>query len=579
MDLRQRLEQELQDLLAEEARSADTGGGEGHHNYQIVFAPLLSQLSKVERTGGVFEAVLQDSSKLRTQVEACRALSQRLTLQVKRLDSMHTRASDTLVYVDDILNLKEARNDILEAVRSGDLSRAVGILKRVHSIQSLSVQPTDDYLAIKTAEEEVRLLVRKEFSNAIESSNVEAVMALCPLLQSLGLETEARDEFLAFMDRAVFTAIAADRVPTDGSVDLATAYAQALSHVFNASHSVMQQYLPLVIEGMEASLGDVHFIRRLHGRCEREAGLILKRFMKHRQVRDLVSAMRAEPSAANTSSPVSPAEVHTMLDELTVLIQYSCTFGKYVDQLCAGAEARPRKGAEGKVVVFAAPTDFSRMLEEMTQRFYLEGERWLVAAALRAAFLRHSDGAQTLDECFFVLQRCSQRSVATHSAAAADAVIRFICSQLKGELLKEAQGIASGAVARIASALVSRMTRHYRMHDPSYLPDAEQEASALNLSRSLQNIQHLYAMNLNPAAAESDEAKISAAADALVLIATCQRYIERLGKDTFEAVEQNFSSPPEVERLKKLRDEFTSSVNSFQQVKFIDESVLVITNI
>ena len=568
MDLRQRLEQELQELLAEERRRAEAGGGEGRHNYQIVFAPLLSQLAKVERTGGVFEALQQDSSKLRTQVEACRALSQRLTLQVKRLDSMHTRANETLLYVDDILNLKEARNDILEAVRSGDLARAVSLLRRVHSIQSLSFQPTEDYLAIKASEEEVRLLVRKEFSNAIESSDVAAVMALCPLLQSLGLEAEARDEFLAFMDRAVFTAIAADRVPTDGSVDLATAYAQSLSHVFNTAHSVMQQYLPLVIEGMEASMGDVHFIRRLHNRCEREAGVILKRYMKFRQVRDLVSAMKAEPSGTNNTAPVSSAEVHTMLDELTVLIQYSCTFGKYIDQLCAGAEARPRKGSESKVVVFAAPTDFSRMLEEMTHRFYLEGEKWLVSAALRAAFLRHGDGSQSLDECFFVLQRCSQRSVATQNASAADAVVRYICSQLTGELLKEAQGIASGAVARIASALVSRMTKHYRMHDPGYLPDAEQEATALNLSRSLQNIQNLYSLNINPASAESDEMKLSAASDALVLIATCQRYIERLGKDIFEAVEQNFLNPPDVEKLKKLREEFSSSITSFQQVLY-----------
>ena len=565
MEIRQRLEQELQELLVEEARHADAGG-EGLHNYQIVFAPLLSQLSKVERTGGVFEAVLQDSIKLRTQVEACRGLSQRLTLQVKRLDSMHTRASDALLYVDDILNLKEARSDILEAIRSGNLSRAVSILKRVHSIQSLSVQPTEDYLAIKAAEEEVRLLVRKEFSNAIESSNVEAVMALCPLLQSLGLETEARDEFLTFMDRTVFTTITADKVPTDGSVDLATAYAQALSHVFNTAHSVMQQYLPLVIEGLEASMGDVHFIRRVHSRCEREAGVILKRYMKHRQVRDLVSAMKTEPSALNNTSPVSPAEVHTMLDELTVLIQYSCTFGKYIDQLCKGAEDRPRKGVEAKITVFTGPTDFNRMREEMTHRFYLEGEKWLVAAALRVAFLRHGDGSQTLDECFFVLQRCSQRSVACQSADAADAVIRFICAQLKGELLREAQGIASGAVARIASALVSRMTKHYRMHDPSYLPDAEQDATTLNLSRSLQNIQNLYSLNVNPAATESDETKISAASDSLVLIATCQRYIERLGKDTFEAVEQNFQSPSEMEKLKRLREEFTSSVSSFQQV-------------
>lgn len=563
MDLRQRLEQELQDLLVEEAKHKD---GNAQHNYQIVFAPVLSQLSRVEKTGSIYEAVEQDSGKLRTQVESCRALSQRLTQQIKRLDLLHTRASEALVYVEDILNLKEAKNDILEAVRAGDLSRAVGILKRVHSIQSLSVQPTEDSLAIQTAEEEVRLLVKKEFSNAIESSNVEAVMSLCPLLQSLGLETEARDEFLAFMDRAVFTAIAADKVPTDGSVDAATAFAQALSQVFNTSYSIMQQYLPLVIEGMEASLGDVHFIRRLHGRCEREAGVILKRYMKFRQVRDMVSAMKTEPSSTSNAAPVTSAEVHTLLDELTVLIQYSSTFGKYIEQLCVGAETRARKSAEVKVTVFEGPTDFRRMLEEMVSRFYLEGEKWLITAALRAAFNRHNDGSQTLDECFFVLQRCSQRCAATHSVDAADAVIRFVCTQLKGDLLKEAQGIANGAIARVAAALMSRMTKHYRMLDPGYVPDSEPEASALNLSRSLQNIQNLYSLNLSASASENDETKLSIASESLALVATCQRYVERLSKDTFEVVEQIFTLPPDIENLKKLKEEFSSASNSYTQV-------------
>ena len=193
------------------------------------------------RRSGVLIKLLKAMLLSYSQIRCCQELSDKLSKSIKRLDLMHTNASNTLSYVENIINLVEARRDIAVAIKDGDLNKAVNILKQVHDVKSLDSQPTEDYLAIQDAEVEVRLLVKKEFANAIESSNVDTVMSLCPLLQSLGLETEARDDFIAFMERTVFSTISADLIPSsaegDSSADLATTYAHALSVVFNTSYT------------------------------------------------------------------------------------------------------------------------------------------------------------------------------------------------------------------------------------------------------------------------------------------------------------------------------------------------------
>ena len=71
---------------------------------------------------------------------------------------------------------------------------------------------------------------------------------LCPLLQTLGLKSEARDSFLDFVETTVFTAVSADAASVEGATDPATAYAKSLSSVFNSAYLIIQQYLPMVIQ-------------------------------------------------------------------------------------------------------------------------------------------------------------------------------------------------------------------------------------------------------------------------------------------------------------------------------------------
>ena len=85
---------------------------------------------------------------------------------------------------------------------------------------------------------------------------------------------------------------------------------------------------------MENSYGDVHFIRKLHAKCEQESGLVLKRYIKYRKLQDVVLSFKATPTS--TSVVVAAADLHSIQDELALLIQYCCMYGKYLKQVCTG---------------------------------------------------------------------------------------------------------------------------------------------------------------------------------------------------------------------------------------------------
>ena len=148
----------------------------------------------------------------------------------------------------------------------------------VHHIDEQAASASEDYKDILDMEIKVKELVQADFDEAINTKTSD-VMSLCPLLQTLGLETTARDQFLEFVSTNVFIAVSADAEAVGTSTDPASGYAQALSGVFNSAYLILQKYLPLVIQGMENSLGDIHFVAKLHARAEKQAGLVLKRYM------------------------------------------------------------------------------------------------------------------------------------------------------------------------------------------------------------------------------------------------------------------------------------------------------------
>lgn len=478
-----------------------------------------------------FEGMVQNAKKLALQVNDCHALSDRVSVMVRRLDTMQIRAQQALACTEDVLNLKTLRAQLTQLVRDRDLPNAVRCLQQVHKISPEAASTSEDYAHILQQEKEVQGLVQADFAAAISTNKLADVMALCPLLQTLGLEASARDQFLDFVEEHVFIAVTADEAAAGDAKDKATGYANTLSNVFNAAYMILQKYLPMVIQGMENSYGDVIFLQRLHARCEKEAGLVLKRYLSYRDVRSIIayiqknkggdsgsqapgSAAKAKGVRAEVDEMPTEQQMHIVLDELALLIQYCTLYSKYIKQLCVGSQRRIRPnavsvGADGKELkkpasaaavtagstnsandnvsaafsIFPGPMAFDKMVEELVSRYYMEAERWIMHRSLRSLSLFQlsergqgflgginkgtvldipgaaANVGEGLDECFYVLQRCGLRAVATNNIHAACAVLHFISDLLSAELLGKITDASAAASEKVSIALLAHISK------------------------------------------------------------------------------------------------------------------------
>ena len=595
--LRQELEAELLKLNQQEAvldnelrefftaLSSNSSAGR-LSNFDSV--SMINSVNKIEQFAPVFEAMTQDSKKLAAQVEDGRSLSDKMSMIIRRLDLMQIRAQQALACTEDIINLKECKIRMLKAMEDGNLPQAVSYIRQVHDIDVEAAKASDDYGEIMNAEKDLRELVRKEFVKAMEDSNVNSVVALCPLLQTLGLETEARDNFLDFMERTVFIAVSADACSVDGATDPATGYAQAISNIFNSSFVILQRYLPMVIQGLESSFGDIYFVRRLHAKCEAESGSILKRYMKYRNIKDIIS------STKSTTSKTTPAEMHVVLDELALLIQYCCSYSKYIKQLCVGAESRkrPQTSASSPVkpmVVFSGPTEFDKMVDELINKYYMEGEKWIMKLGVKNALNLADEGGGGLDECFFVLQRCGQRAIATNNIHAACAVLRLVSDLISTDLLNKAADNLSSSANKIGSIIQDQMTRYIKSATSD---GATETASSATLSKGIKSAISLASSITRGKGAENedesrpgntyddDEWGVASSMQVFNVVETCIRYTDRLNRDIWSAGmsvfgtavdNTNNSSPtklglnPDVEKLKLCKEDFDAAKMAFAQ--------------
>lgn len=501
--LRMQLQEELEKLKSDDAaidlqlrQFFSSQIKKSHHHASST--PIMASMKKVEDFVPCFEAVSLDSAKLVAQVNECLILSDKMSKIVRRLDLLQIRAQQALACTEDIINLKECRSSLQTAIETRDLPLAVSYIKQVHDIDEDAAMASDDIGAIQQAEREIKVLVREDFNKAIGESDIKGVILLCPLLQTLGLEAEARDTFLNFMENNIFIAVSADLAVEGASEEnVGETYTRLLSNLFNSTYLIFQQYLPIIIQGMENSHGDFHFIRRLHQRCEKQSGIVLKRYVKFRNLKVIMQYLTSpanskslplkavQPAPTSIMPPI--AEMHVLLDELALMIQYCCMYFKYLGQLCEGAEKRDRLSTSIPVsasnsdapgattatvgsqsidldtVVFGAPTEFSQMVDELVNRYYMEGEIYLMRHGLRGTiisladvgntgFRRRSGDLMGLDECFFVLKRCGQRALVTGNIHASCAVLRVAADLVSTDLLhaiSDALNVATNKAAPI----------------------------------------------------------------------------------------------------------------------------------
>jgi hypothetical protein len=112
---------------SESSSSSRSGNTKSFASYDIP-----STLKKINEFAPSFEVVEQDSKKFVNQVEDCRALSDRISGVVRRLDMMQIRSQQALACTESIIDLKNNKAKITKAIEDKNLVLAVKFIKQTH---------------------------------------------------------------------------------------------------------------------------------------------------------------------------------------------------------------------------------------------------------------------------------------------------------------------------------------------------------------------------------------------------------------------------------------------------------------
>ena len=369
-----------------------------------------------------YDAILNDSEKLLKQINDCMLLSQYMNNIVLNIDNKQINIQQILAYTEDIINLKNYKFKLSEAIENYNNSNtnnsndsnsdntnkydnliiAINYIKQFQLINQDVAKASDDYNTIIQYIREVRIMTQTEYNTAIKSNNINNIITLYPLLSILNLNYEKNEMFMEYMNTHVFIAISADlhtpnstgtgtgsstsKSDDNDTTNLSEVYTKTISNIFNSTYLIFQNYLPIILQSMNDdiytghnfdghnsdlspmpennNIYDIIFIRKLHSKCESQISIILKRYIKYRNIKHILQHIHTTSTTAtsntksmgvtsgtitspslsggNLSIPNTAADIHIILDEIVLIIKFCITYLKYLNSLVISAEKRDR---------------------------------------------------------------------------------------------------------------------------------------------------------------------------------------------------------------------------------------------
>ncbi|RYY85308.1 hypothetical protein EON63_07665, partial [archaeon] len=248
---------------------------------------LGTEVNKLGKVDLILESLENQSQKLSSQVQDCKHLSEHLSKIVRQLDHKQMAAQRALATTEDILSLKDCKNALFTAINQHDLVSAVKSLRQVSHMDQKAIQNSEDYIVVKEKEGEIKQMVLQAFQNAIETNDIDSVLVFCPMLTFLHIHNEVLHNLLAYFNNKIFSTLSTEHMAASNqSTEGGTAYIDSLAYIYNTFYVIIQTYLHVVLQGLDACYGDVLFIQNIHAKVEQEVQNVMKKYIKYRALND-----------------------------------------------------------------------------------------------------------------------------------------------------------------------------------------------------------------------------------------------------------------------------------------------------
>ena len=231
---------------------------------------------------------------------------------------------------------------------------------------------------------------------------------------------------------------------------------------------------------------------------------------------------------------------------------------------------------KGKILVFPeGKTTFEKMVNELINRYYMEGEQHLMKSSMEKAFEDRDDTEISgLDECFFVLQRCGHRAVATNNINGACGVLHMISDLLLSDLLLQVTALLNMAITKMSVAVTDHTRKGLiAQGDTSQtVSDGSVDITsvlkgATSLASSITGQQTDVDGNNVVVGDEGGMHGLTAYIENFNTVEICSKYTERLRREVQCASDQVFTAlDEEMDKMKLCLQDFESVKTAYGQV-------------
>lgn len=226
-----------------------------------------SESQNLTYIGEQHRQVPQSIKKLQDMLLQTSGVADELSGRVRKLDTICGRITDALKFVDDMLELRECADQVMKTIQNEEFEQAAKYVSRFRACQGVLPPGIDDasIRVLKQAEEQLSVIVRKRFEEAMSTKDQASISRFAKLFPSLGLSGEGVKKYLEFIRHSLAEKCAVDfkQLVTLGKrADTGpTPYAEVLTNLFVAIADIVQEHQ----QAVEEEFGPENFVVVVRG--------------------------------------------------------------------------------------------------------------------------------------------------------------------------------------------------------------------------------------------------------------------------------------------------------------------------
>nr|GMD36412.1 conserved oligomeric Golgi complex subunit 4 [Ipomoea batatas] len=411
---------------------------------------LDKQLSGLQKSAQVLDIVKADSDHLLSNVGSTSLLADQVSAKVRQLDLAQSRVNDTLLRIDAIVHRSNCLDGVQKALDSEDFESAANYIQSFLQIDakyrdSSGSEQREQLLASK---KQLEAIVRRRLAAAVDQRDHPTVLRFIRLYSPLGLEEEGLQVYVGYLKKviAMRSRLEFEQL-VDSMSDLNQQAQPPNQNPLNFVASLTNLFKDIVLaieendEILRSLCGEdaiVYAICELQEECDSRGSMILKKYMEYRKLAILTSEINSYKSnllSVGVEGP-DPREIEIYLEEILSLAQLGEDYTEYMVSKISGLSSVDPELGPRATKAFRSGT-FSKIVQDITG-YYVILEGYFMVENVRKAIkidehVLDSLTTSMVDDVFYVLQSCCQRSISTSNINSVIAVLSSAVSLLGGE--------------------------------------------------------------------------------------------------------------------------------------------------